>query len=146
MLVMLKTVYWLFPHFTLFWIFDNWILCVIWMAAELVIFMRFFLGPPQSRGKPSRAGRQVMEEPNQPTEDNHITVSGNNTRGYSTAPKKASLYPIYCLPLLWVDKCPVWNWHHYEWRGLWGVRCPAAGDHSASAGKHRDSRLYCILL
>ncbi|XP_045885348.1 ghrelin/obestatin prepropeptide [Micropterus dolomieu] len=37
-----------------------------------------FLSPsqkPQSRGKPPRAGRQVMEEPNQPTEDNHITIS-----------------------------------------------------------------------
>ncbi|XP_022601175.1 ghrelin-like [Seriola dumerili] len=30
---------------------------------------------PQNRGKSPRVGRQVMEEPGQPTEDNHITVS-----------------------------------------------------------------------
>ncbi|XP_051270674.1 ghrelin/obestatin prepropeptide [Dicentrarchus labrax] len=37
-----------------------------------------FLSPsqkPQSRGKSSRVGRQTMEEPSQPTEDNHITIS-----------------------------------------------------------------------
>ncbi|XP_071351561.1 appetite-regulating hormone [Trachinotus anak] len=37
-----------------------------------------FLSPsqkPQNRGKSSRVGRQVMVEPSQPTEDNHITVS-----------------------------------------------------------------------
>nr|ALB25888.1 ghrelin [Siniperca chuatsi] len=37
-----------------------------------------FLSPsqkPQNKGKPFRVGRQVMEEPNQPTEDNHITIS-----------------------------------------------------------------------
>ncbi|AWP02922.1 Preproghrelin [Scophthalmus maximus] len=38
-----------------------------------------FLSPsqkPQNKGKPSRVGRQVMEEPHQPTDDDHhITVS-----------------------------------------------------------------------
>ncbi|XP_070759160.1 appetite-regulating hormone [Enoplosus armatus] len=37
-----------------------------------------FLSPshkPPNKGKPSRVGRQVMEEPSQPTEDNHITIS-----------------------------------------------------------------------
>nr|UTO68395.1 ghrelin-1 [Cilus gilberti] len=38
-----------------------------------------FLSPsqkPQNRGKsPSRVGRQVMEEPSQPTADNHLTIS-----------------------------------------------------------------------
>ncbi|XP_018528964.1 ghrelin/obestatin prepropeptide [Lates calcarifer] len=37
-----------------------------------------FLSPsqkPQNKGKSSRVGRQVMEEPSQPTGDNHITVS-----------------------------------------------------------------------
>ncbi|XP_029286527.1 appetite-regulating hormone [Cottoperca gobio] len=37
-----------------------------------------FLSPsqkPQNKGKSSRVGRQVMEEPSEPTEDNHITIS-----------------------------------------------------------------------
>ncbi|XP_068568804.1 appetite-regulating hormone [Cebidichthys violaceus] len=37
-----------------------------------------FLSPsqkPQNKGKPPRVGRQVMEEPSQPAEDNHITIS-----------------------------------------------------------------------
>ncbi|XP_030274357.1 appetite-regulating hormone isoform X1 [Sparus aurata] len=35
-----------------------------------------FLSPsqkPQNRGKSSRVGRQVMQEPHQPTDDKHIT-------------------------------------------------------------------------
>ncbi|KAM9362259.1 appetite-regulating hormone [Symphorus nematophorus] len=37
-----------------------------------------FLSPsqkPQNKGKSSRVGRQVVEEPSQPTEDNHVTIS-----------------------------------------------------------------------
>ncbi|XP_076598088.1 appetite-regulating hormone [Chaetodon auriga] len=37
-----------------------------------------FLSPslkPQNRGKSSRVGRQVMEEPSPPTEDHHITIT-----------------------------------------------------------------------
>ncbi|XP_062272099.1 ghrelin/obestatin prepropeptide [Scomber scombrus] len=36
-----------------------------------------FLSPsqkPQNRGKSSRVGRHVMEEPGQPAEDDHITI------------------------------------------------------------------------
>ncbi|KAI3370137.1 hypothetical protein L3Q82_024932 [Scortum barcoo] len=37
-----------------------------------------FLSPsqkPQNKGKSPRVGRQVMEGPPQPTEDNHVTIS-----------------------------------------------------------------------
>ena len=42
-----------------------------------------------------------MQEPQQPTDDKHITVSGNNTRGYSTRPPT----PLIIIPLsLWSSK------------------------------------------
>ncbi|KAM6947931.1 appetite-regulating hormone [Anarhichas minor] len=45
-----------------------------------------FLSPsqkPQNKGKPPRVGRQVMEEPSEPAEDNHITISAPFDIGFT---------------------------------------------------------------
>ncbi|XP_037634964.1 ghrelin/obestatin prepropeptide [Sebastes umbrosus] len=38
---------------------------------------------PQIKGKSSRVGRQAMEEPRQPAEDNHITISAPFEIGFT---------------------------------------------------------------
>ncbi|XP_031704024.1 appetite-regulating hormone [Anarrhichthys ocellatus] len=45
-----------------------------------------FLSPsqkPQNKGKPPRVSRQVMEEPSEPVEDNHITISAPFDIGFT---------------------------------------------------------------
>ncbi|XP_059184707.1 ghrelin/obestatin prepropeptide [Centropristis striata] len=45
-----------------------------------------FLSPsqkPPNKGKSSRVGRQAMEEPRQPAEDNHITISAPFEIGFT---------------------------------------------------------------
>ncbi|KAM7402029.1 hypothetical protein PAMP_017303 [Pampus punctatissimus] len=54
------------------------LLCFLAMWCKSTSAGSSFLSPshkPQSRGKSSRVGRQVMEEPGQPIEGDHITIS-----------------------------------------------------------------------
>nr|AZM68774.1 preproghrelin [Lateolabrax maculatus] len=54
------------------------LLCFLTLWCKSTSAGSSFLSPsqkPQNKGKSSRAGRQVMEEPRQPTEANHITLS-----------------------------------------------------------------------
>uniref|UniRef100_A0A665V833 Motilin/ghrelin-associated peptide domain-containing protein n=1 Tax=Echeneis naucrates TaxID=173247 RepID=A0A665V833_ECHNA len=54
-----------------------------------------FLSPshkPPNRGKSSRIGRQVMEEPRQPTEDNQIRISGPFDIGITLTPEDFEEY------------------------------------------------------
>ncbi|XP_041801741.1 ghrelin/obestatin prepropeptide [Chelmon rostratus] len=56
-----------------------------------------FLSPsqkPQNRGKSSRVGRQVMEEPSPPTEDNHITVTAPFEIGFTMKEEDFEEYSV----------------------------------------------------
>nr|XP_046239848.1 ghrelin/obestatin prepropeptide [Scatophagus argus] len=54
------------------------LLCSMSLWVKSISAGSSFLSPsqkPQYRGRPSRVGRHVMEEPRQPSEDKHIKIS-----------------------------------------------------------------------